>query len=443
MDNFYKKSEKLLLALLKEPGAFSFFPSSIFWEKKDFDLENIYKNFFQSENYKNKDIFTKNLLYIHIPFCSKICSYCNCFKYLLRKKEEIDIYIDYLEKEAKIYFALNNFQKIKIDGIFIWWWTPNILDFKQFEKLFFLIDKYFEIWNLDDFIIDWHPNLYNREKLLFLKNNWATRVTFAVQTFDKNVLLKNNRDFYDLEKLKENIFFAREIWLKVNIDILIWLNWQNIDIFKKDMEILKTIQYDNLSVHYFMNSNNIFYNVEKNYLDLVAFSKKYFEENKNNIFYSNVFEDYYASTKNTTITLWTSAVTNIFSKIIYQKPQTKKYYNFLDNWKLPFEKWLLFAEKIEMIKYIYLNILSWINIKNFYNIYKKNIFKEFFYEFSFLNNHKVITIKDWILKTNLNDKETLIYFNIFIMKNFFIWNIIDYDILELENFFINWILIDR
>lgn len=119
MDNFYKKSEKLLLALLKEPGAFSFFPSSIFWNKKDFDLENIYKNFFQSENYKNKDIFTKNLLYIHIPFCSKICSYCNCFKYLLRKKEEIDIYIDYLEKEAKIYFEVNNFQKIEIDDIFI------------------------------------------------------------------------------------------------------------------------------------------------------------------------------------------------------------------------------------------------------------------------------------------------------------------------------------
>lgn len=119
MDNFYKKSESLLLSILKEPGGFSFFPSSFFWKEENFDLQRIYNDFFASKLYTKKDDFTKNLLYIHIPFCSKICSYCNCFKYKIRKKEDIDIYIKYLEKEARMLFEVNNFQKIQIEGIFI------------------------------------------------------------------------------------------------------------------------------------------------------------------------------------------------------------------------------------------------------------------------------------------------------------------------------------
>ena len=111
---------------------------------------------------------------------------------------------------------------------------------------------------------------------------------------------------------------------------------------------------------------------------------------------------------------------------------------------LPFWKWFLLSKREEMIKYIYLNILNWINIKNFYNTYGENIFKEFFPEFSFLNNKKVIKIENWIIKTVMNDKDTLIYFNIFIMKsikNIALW---EKNVGELKNFFLDsWELIDK
>ena len=172
-------------------------------------------------------------------------------------------------------FEMNNFQKIQIEGIFIGGWTPNILNIPQFSEIFSLIKRYFEISTIKDFILDWHPNFYTKEKILFLKNNWATRLTFAIQSFDKNVLLKNNRDFYDLEKLKKNISYARSIGLKINIDMLIGLNWQAIESFLSDMNSLNSINFDNLSVHYFMKSNNISYELDKNYSELVDFSKKF------------------------------------------------------------------------------------------------------------------------------------------------------------------------
>jgi len=69
------------------------------------------------------------------------------------------------------------------------------------------------------------------------------------------------------------------------------------------MQILDYLPYDNLSVHYFMNSNNILYKIDSSYHDLVKFSKNYFIENDLVSNSSNKFEDYFASTKNTTISI--------------------------------------------------------------------------------------------------------------------------------------------
>lgn len=70
LKTFNTLSEKLLFNVFYEP-CFIFF-HLLFWEKIDVDLNVIYKNHFLNK----KD----NNLYIHIPFCEKICSYCNCFK---------------------------------------------------------------------------------------------------------------------------------------------------------------------------------------------------------------------------------------------------------------------------------------------------------------------------------------------------------------------------
>ncbi len=444
MNNFYNKSEKLLLSFLKEPWSLSFFPSSFFWRKENFDLNNIYSDFFNSEFYLKKDNNTKNLLYIHIPFCTKICSYCNCFKNKLEDRIDIFNYLSFLEKESKILFEINNNKKIIIDSIFIWGWTPNILNNKELIFLVEIIKKYFFIEKLDDFIIDWHPNHYNKWKLDILKKLWFTRVTFAVQSFDKKVLIQNNRDTYNEKSLKNNIDYARYIWLKVNIDLLIWLNWQTIETFENDIRTVNYMWYDNLSVHYFMDSNNIFYKLNSNFINLVNYSKKYFINNtiKNN--YSNKFEDYFASTKNTTISIWASGVTNIYWKIIYSKPENKDYYNQLNFWILPINKWLEINYNDEMIKYIYLNILSWINVDNFYDIYWKNIFKSFAWEFNFLIKNKVISFKKWKIFSNFNDKDTLIYFNIFFIQKFSKIDLNLYNKIELNKFFLeNWELIDK
>lgn len=444
MESFIKASKKLLLRFLEEPWGLSFFPSSSLWSNNNLDTQDIYSKFFTSSLYSNPDPLTTNLLYIHIPFCSKICSYCNCFKYELKTRESIWTYLSYLELEAEMLFQSNNWNKIKIQGIFIWWWTPNILNISEIKHLHTILDNYFYIDNLDDFIIDWHPNYYSREKIDILKQIWVTRITFAIQTFSSEVLRKNNRDIYNIDRLRDYAQYAKYKGIKINIDLLIWLYWQDIDILKTDIKLLETLSYDNLSVHYFMNSNNIMYRDNDNYKELVWFAKNHFSDNWVNISYTNKFEDYFASSRNTTISLWASCVTNIFSSITYIKPDIDEYYSSLDKWEIPFKKWMMMDYREEMKKFIYLNILYWISVWYFQKLFNINIFKEFYNEFKFLQKLDIIRIEDWYISSCKSDMDTLIYFNIF-YKEKLIW-LSDFDInsKKLTEFFhSNWELIDK
>jgi coproporphyrinogen III oxidase-like Fe-S oxidoreductase len=444
-NDFLYKSNYLLLKLLEEPWWYSFFPSSFFWKNNinNEKIKDIFIDFFISDNVNIDGEYNKVNLYIHIPFCYKICSYCNCFKMMLKNEAQIDKYLDFLEKEAILLIWLNNHIKIKINTIFIWWGTPNLLSLDQFNKLFIIIDKYFDKSSLDQFMVDCHPNFLNKNKIDLFYKNWINRLTIAIQTLDKKVLIKNNRDYYNLEDLKSNIDLLKKYWIKINIDILIWLNWQIFDSIKKDIDFFIKLWVDNISDHYLMISNNIKYKFDADYQKLFNSVKKYllWIKFKNNS--ENLQENYFVSKKSSTISLGSNAVNNLFSWIIYGKPKLSEYYKALNDWIIPFEKWLLVSLKIEKIKYIYLNILKWIDIDRYYLIFSSNIFKDFQSEFNFLTKLNIISLNGNIISSNKNDYETLLHFNIFLLK-FIKSSKVDFDIKNLNLFFNqNWDLLDK
>ena len=76
--------------------------------------------------------------YIHIPFCNRICSYCDFCK-LFYNEELVDKYLESLEKEIKDIYKGEVLNTIYIGG-----GTPSSLSFNQLEKLLEII-KYFNI----------------------------------------------------------------------------------------------------------------------------------------------------------------------------------------------------------------------------------------------------------------------------------------------------------
>ena len=74
-------------------------------------------------------------VYIHIPFCKNICSYCDFCKYFY-KKEWINKYLDSLKNEID-----NNYKKEKLKTIYIGGGTPSSLEKDELKKLFSITNK--------------------------------------------------------------------------------------------------------------------------------------------------------------------------------------------------------------------------------------------------------------------------------------------------------------
>ena len=413
MNTLLLQSKTLLLKFLREPWWFSFFPSSFFWNDRlsQKDIRWVFIWFFSGPYCDIKNENNKINLYIHIPFCSRICSYCNCFKTFLNKESQIDQYLDYLDKEANLLVSLNNNKKININTIFIGGWTPNLLSVTQFETLFSMIKRYFNISSLEQFIVDCHPNFLDKDKIDLFHKNWVNRVTIAIQTLDADVLSKNNRDSYDVEKIKTTIALLKKCWIKINIDILIWMNGQTIDSIKKDMDFFMELWVDNISDHYVAISNNMNYHLDKDYENIFSAAKEYIAGIKISNTSENLQESYFTSKRASTLSLWAEGVTNIFAWAIYKKPGVDRYYEQLSVWEMPVQKWILLDLKQEMIKYVYLNIFSWVNVIVFQELFGANIFEIFRKEVEFLLKKRIIKQLGDRLHSNCRDIDMYIYLN--------------------------------
>jgi hypothetical protein len=88
-----------------------------------------------------------------------------------------------------------------------------------------------------------------------------------------------------------------------------------------------------------------------------------------------------------------------------------------------------------MVKYIYLNLLFWVNIQEFSKLYGEDVFESFPGEFKFLKQNNIIFIQNGNIVSDKNDFITLLYAGVFFIKNFAAWEVYYYNEDELKNFF--------
>ena len=120
-------------------------------------------------------------VYIHIPFCDNICSYCDFCKMYYNEKL-VDKYLDALEYEIK-----KRYKKDKIKTIYIGGGTPSSLNIRQLKKLFKIID----ILNkekLEEYTFEANFSSIDDTKLKILKDNGINRLSFGLETLDKEKL---------------------------------------------------------------------------------------------------------------------------------------------------------------------------------------------------------------------------------------------------------------
>ena len=166
-------------------------------------------------------------VYIHIPFCNSICSYCDFCKFFY-KKEWINKYLNSLEKEIR-----DNYKGELIDTIYIGGGTPSSLDINELTKLFEII-KVFKLNNNYEFTIEFNVEDISSDKLELCKNNNVNRISIGVESFNKKHLnfLERNQDV----NIKEKILLTKKYFNNINIDLIYALPNQSLKELEEDLD---------------------------------------------------------------------------------------------------------------------------------------------------------------------------------------------------------------
>ena len=147
----------------------------------------------------------KNCLYVHIPFCTGICTYCS----YVRKKEKdhlkYDQYLDALEKECKM--QIESFGcKPRLESVYIGGGTPTILTTDQLERLFGIIQENYHFENSIEYTLEGCPETVDIDKINVSWKNGVNRVSLGVESFDDKILEivnRRHRKNDTLEKLQQ------------------------------------------------------------------------------------------------------------------------------------------------------------------------------------------------------------------------------------------------
>ena len=180
-------------------------------------------------------------IYIHIPFCDCICSYCDFCKILYNNKY-INNYLDNLEKEINCRYKNELIKSIYIGG-----GTPSSLSYQELERLFNII-KIFKLDNNYEFTIECNVNNLDINKIKLFKDNGVNRVSLGVQSFNEEVLsILNRKHSYKevsnvINNLKDNNIN------NINIDLIYGVT-NNIDIVKKDIDYFLSLDIPHISCY--------------------------------------------------------------------------------------------------------------------------------------------------------------------------------------------------
>jgi len=191
------------------------FPTVPYWDFSTLTTSVWQKNIrhtFQNEN-------GVLCLYIHLPFCEELCTYCACNKYITKNHQVETPYVDSLLAEWNMYRAIFDKKPI-IKEIHLGGGTPTFFSPENLTKLIQGIIQDSIVGQEHEFSVEVHPNYTTLAHLQALKNVGFNRISVGVQDFDTQVQHIINRP-QSFEQTQQVVKWAKELhYESINIDLV-------------------------------------------------------------------------------------------------------------------------------------------------------------------------------------------------------------------------------
>ncbi|MBQ3310657.1 radical SAM family heme chaperone HemW [bacterium] len=176
--------------------------------------------------------------YIHIPFCHSRCKYCG-FATTVNLKKELG-YVIALLKDIDV-----NYKKNPLNTVYFGGGTPSVLPVEHVKKIFnkFILNDNAEI------TFELNPENATKEYLEGLFDIGINRLSIGCQTFDSQILSNIGR-IHSVEDSISAVKMAKNAGFKnVSIDLIYGLPNQTLELFKKDLELVKNLDIQHVSLY--------------------------------------------------------------------------------------------------------------------------------------------------------------------------------------------------
>lgn len=229
------------------PGPrYTSYPTVPFWDSTLFSkekwIETLKKSFVESNQSEGISV------YIHLPFCESLCTFCACHKHITKRHEVEEAYLETVLKEWELYLNLLD-EKPIIKELHLGGGTPTFFSDKNLEYLLKGILKNATKHQNAEFSFEGHPNNTTEAHLQTLYDLGFRRVSFGVQDYDDKVQKAIHRvqPFENVEKVTH---LARKIgFTSVSHDLIFGLPFQTKENVIETITKTITLQPDRISFY--------------------------------------------------------------------------------------------------------------------------------------------------------------------------------------------------
>lgn len=179
-------------------------------------------------------------VYIHIPFCNYICSYCDFCK-IIYDKRYIKRYLDSLRSEI-----VSRYRGEEVKTIYIGGGTPSSLDTQELIMLLDIISL-FNLSSDYEFTIEGNIESINEDKLIIMKKYGVNRISVGVESFNSDIIKLLGRR-HTKEEVFDKINLIKRYIDNINVDI-IYGAYSDISILKRDISYALELNVNHISAY--------------------------------------------------------------------------------------------------------------------------------------------------------------------------------------------------
>lgn len=229
------------------PGPrYTSYPTVPYWDNDTFSSKHwktsVKRSFLESNSKEGIS------LYIHLPFCESLCTFCGCHKRITKQHDVESPYINALLKEWSLYLDLFG-EKPIIKELHLGGGTPTFFSPDHLKELINGILKRSVLAENYEFSFEGHPNNTTKEHLQALFDVGFRRVSFGVQDYNEKVQKAIHR-IQPFENVKRATETAREIgYTSVGHDIIFGLPFQKLEHVKTTILNTKLLHPDRLAFY--------------------------------------------------------------------------------------------------------------------------------------------------------------------------------------------------